>query len=200
MINFEKADKLLTSIGIYPTNIIAEPFAAGAVPRYSLEAEIDTLKFIKKLSDFNERKEKDNMPSYYGELLTNSIYNLGFLNQKKEEDKLPKKYILNKDACVCFWKDGTKTISKRQKEDDFDKEIGFLFACWQYYNKDKSRNLRKKILACIKYECMKDFLFEKFRAENKMTTEQAKKYLGKLKVEEDKKIEKKIEKHMKEGK
>ena len=93
MINFEKADKFLTSIGIYPTNIIAKSFDAGAVPRYSLEAEIDTLKFIKKLSDFNERKERDNMPSYYGELLTNRIYNLGFLKQEKEEDKLPKKYI-----------------------------------------------------------------------------------------------------------
>lgn len=106
-----------------------------------------------------------------------------FIRIDTSESKLPKKYIINENACICFWNNGEKTISKRHEEDIFDKEIGFLHACWQHYNKDKSKNLRKKILSCIKQERMKDFLFEKFRAENNMTVEQARKYLKDLKME-----------------
>lgn len=107
----------------------------------------------------------------------------------KVTSKLPERYILNENACICFWEDGTKTISKRHEDDDFDKEVGFLFACWQKYNEDKSRNLRKKILSCIKPECMKDFLFEKFRTKNEMTVEQARRYLRDLKIEDNKKAQ-----------
>ena len=141
------------------------------------------------------------------EPLTSGIWDLDHIHGiihhtgKKEEKKLPERYILNKDACICFWKDKSKTISKRHEKDEFDKELGFLFACWQHYNEDKSKNLRKKILGCIKYDHMKELLFERFRAENKMTVEQARRYLKDLKVEESKKIEKQVKKvvakHMK---
>lgn len=45
---------------------------------------------------------------------------------------LPKKYIINKDATILFWEDGTKTIVKRAKEDNYDKVKGFL---WAYFQK-----------------------------------------------------------------
>lgn len=109
----------------------------------------------------------------------------------KRANTLPKKYIINNNAAILFWADGSKTISKRNPRDEFDKEIGFLFGCWQHYNKDKSRNLRKKILDCIKQDMMKEYLFQRFRVENSMTVEEARKYLRDLKVESSNKIEKK---------
>jgi hypothetical protein len=118
-----------------------------------------------------------------------SLWGIPWVIQEKKIINLPEKYILNENACICFWEDGTKTISKRHEDDTFDKEVGFLFACWQKYNEDKSRNLRKKILSCIKPECMKDFLFEKFRGENEMTVEQARRYLRDLKIEDNKKTQ-----------
>ena len=33
------------------------------------------------------------------------------------------KYIINENATIIFWDDNTKTISKRHKEDKFDKEL-----------------------------------------------------------------------------
>lgn len=104
---------------------------------------------------------------------------------KDKETKLPKRYIINRNACICFWEEKEKTISKVHKEDvlNFDKELGFLLACWQHYNKDLSKATRKRILACIKTECMKDYLFEYFRIETKMETEKARGYLRNLKIE-----------------
>lgn len=47
--------------------------------------------------------------------------------------KLPKKYILNQDACILFWEDGTKTVVKRSKDDKQDPVKGFLWAYFQKY-------------------------------------------------------------------
>ena len=46
--------------------------------------------------------------------------------------KLPKKYIINKGATVLFWEDGTKTVVKRAKDDEYNKIMGFL---WAYFQK-----------------------------------------------------------------
>lgn len=45
---------------------------------------------------------------------------------------LPKKYIINKGATVLFWEDGTKTVVKRAKDDEYNKIMGFL---WAYFQK-----------------------------------------------------------------
>ena len=44
---------------------------------------------------------------------------------------LPKQYIINDGATILFWKDGTKTIVKRSKDEKFDKRLGFLTAYFQ---------------------------------------------------------------------
>lgn len=44
---------------------------------------------------------------------------------------LPKNYIINDGATILFWKDGTKTIVKRSKNETFDKRLGFLTAYFQ---------------------------------------------------------------------
>lgn len=45
---------------------------------------------------------------------------------------LPKKYIINKGATILFWEDGTKTVVKRAKDDEYNKIMGFL---WAYFQK-----------------------------------------------------------------
>jgi hypothetical protein len=47
--------------------------------------------------------------------------------------KLPEKYIINKGATILFWKDGTKTVVRRAKNDDYNKITGFL---WAYFQKN----------------------------------------------------------------
>ena len=69
------------------------------------------------------------------------------------------KYIINENATILFWDDGTKTISKRHKEDKFDKELGYLFA--YFYKKYKgSKASRKRVIESINYDKIKTFLFE----------------------------------------
>lgn len=94
------------------------------------------------------------------------------------------KYIINKGATIIFWTDGTKTISKRHKEDVFDKELGYLLA--YYYKKcGLSNNARKQVIDCIDFENLKTFLFWMYVKEEKTTPEKARKVLKNLKVKEN---------------
>ena len=94
------------------------------------------------------------------------------------------KYIINKNATILFWDDGTKTISKRHNEDIFDKELGFLFAYF-YKRWGGSKNSLKRIISSIDENKIKVFLIEFFMKDNSATIEQAKKYLKNLKIEEN---------------
>lgn len=49
----------------------------------------------------------------------------------KNRTELPQRYIINKGATILFWKDGTKTIVKKSKDDTYDKRLGFLTAYFQ---------------------------------------------------------------------
>ena len=99
-----------------------------------------------------------------------------------QEDVEINRYIINDGATIIFWNDGTKTISKRDQDDKFDKELGFLFAYfqkkWSY-----SRNTRKKVLSCIKENQIKEFLFEFYVKDSKQSKEKARKYLSNLVIE-----------------
>lgn len=93
-----------------------------------------------------------------------------------------KKYIINDGATIIFWSDNTKTVSKRHKDDVFDKELGFLFA--YYYKKCGLSNAsRKRVINSIDYAHIKTFLFEMFVKYSGKTPEQARKYLKNLKVD-----------------
>ncbi len=92
-----------------------------------------------------------------------------------------KRYIINEGATILFWDDNTKTISKRHEEDEFDKELGFLYA--YFYKKwGKSKTSRKKVLQCIKEDKIKDFLFEFYVKDTKQDKEKARKYLSNLDI------------------
>ena len=93
-----------------------------------------------------------------------------------------KRYIINKNATIIFWSDGTKTISKRHLDDTFDKELGFLFA--YFYKKYKGSNAsRKRVIDSINYKKIKTFLFEFYVNDSEKTYDQARKYLANLQVE-----------------
>lgn len=104
------------------------------------------------------------------------------IDMEDEKRSLPKRYIINNGATILFWNDGTKTVSKRHKEDEFDKELGFLFA--YYYKKcGLSNGARKRVIESIDYSKIKTFLFEMFVKESGYTPEKARKYLKSLKAE-----------------
>lgn len=89
------------------------------------------------------------------------------------------KYIINENATILFWDDETKTISKRHKEDRFDKELGFLYA--YFYKKYKgTKASMKRVLDCIDFKNIKVFLLEFYINDSGKSREQAKKYLSNL--------------------
>lgn len=101
---------------------------------------------------------------------------------KMVADKEVDRYIINDGATIIFWNDGSKTISKRDKKDKFDKELGFLFA--YFYGKYKgSKASMKRVLDTIDYKKIKTFLFE-FYVNNSENSdyEKARKYLSNLDV------------------
>lgn len=64
---------------------------------------------------------------------------------------LPRRYIINKDATILFWSDGTKTVVKRSKNDKYDKRLGFLTAYFQK-NCGMSKNKANKYLDNLEEE------------------------------------------------
>ena len=87
---------------------------------------------------------KEGYPLYRIELvykkpILHHIYannNLFFSPSEININNIPeiKKVIFNDPATIVYWKDGTKTVVKCQKGDDFDPEKGFAMAflkkCW----------------------------------------------------------------------
>lgn len=108
-----------------------------------------------------------------------SKYGMSFSTENEPEIE---RYIINDGATIIFWDDDTKTISKRHKEDKFDKELGFLFA--YFYKKWGDNKLaRKRVIDSIDYKKIKTFLFEFYCKDSNKTSEQARKYLENLVVE-----------------
>ena len=68
--------------------------------------------------------------------------------RKSDGNNLPKRYIINKGATILFWKDGTKTIVKRCKDDEYNKRLGFLTAYFQKHC-GMSKNKANKYLASL---------------------------------------------------
>lgn len=110
------------------------------------------------------------------------LSNFTFYTYKVKGVKDITRYIINEGATIIFWLDGTKTISKRNKDDEFDKELGFLFAYFQKRWNDQSKSSRKRVLDSIKEDYIKTFLLEFFARDNEMTLEKARGYLKNLKV------------------
>lgn len=102
---------------------------------------------------------------------------------RNNKDAEVERYIINENATILFWDDNTKTISKRHKEDKFDKELGFLFA--YFYKKYKgSKASRKRVIDSIDYKKIKTFLFEFYVNDiGEDDYNKARRYLANLKVD-----------------
>lgn len=98
-----------------------------------------------------------------------------------KEDADIEKYIINENATIIFWDDDTKTISKRDKDDEFDKELGFLYAYF-YKKYEGTKASMKRVLNCVDFKNIKTFLFEFYVVDSGKTAEQARKYLKNLEV------------------
>ena len=70
----------------------------------------------------------------YKKPILHHIYANNYLNFPLDNIPEVKKVIFNDPATIVYWKDGTKTVVKCQKGDDFDQEKGFAIAflkkCW----------------------------------------------------------------------
>lgn len=120
-----------------------------------------------------EKKEVDNMQFEYFE-----PYIPNFM-KKDYSEYLPSSYIINEGATILFYSCG-KVISKRNKNDKFDKELGFLVAFFKkWWN--GSKQSQKNVINSV--SDLKTFMFEFFVAKTEMPKEKARKYLANLKVE-----------------
>ena len=64
------------------------------------------------------------------------------------DSRMPIRWIRNGPATILFWKDGSKTIVKCNKEDEFDAQKGFLMACferWTGMSKHQISKLMEKV-------------------------------------------------------
>ena len=70
----------------------------------------------------------------YKKPILHHIYANNYLNFFPNNIPEVKKIIFNDPATIVYWKDGTKTVVKCQKDDNFDQEKGFAMAflkkCW----------------------------------------------------------------------
>lgn len=79
---------------------------------------------------------------YYNPTITNiRLTPEHLISTIKKEVKvlLPKKYIINKNACILFWENGEKTIVKRCEEDEFNPRLAFLTAFFQKYCRNEQK-------------------------------------------------------------
>ena len=72
------------------------------------------------------------------------------------------RYIINQDATILFWKDGTKTVVKRCKDDEFNPRLAFLTAFFQKYC-GMSKNKANKYLANLQVEETKNIKEKEYK-------------------------------------
>ena len=70
------------------------------------------------------------------ETTSNMSYLLGsaygkFERLSRKQPKKLQRYIINKNATILFWNDGTKRVVKRAKDEPYDKRLGFLYGYFQ---------------------------------------------------------------------
>lgn len=92
----------------------------------------------------------------------------------REKSKLPEKYIINKGATILFWEDGTKTVVKRTKDDEYNKIMGFLWAYFQKtsgLSKTKANNYLKELVDADELKAIEFIKSENFNATMSNITE-----------------------------
>lgn len=76
----------------------------------------------------------------------NSFTTSGSSNKEiAKYDITPERIIFSGMATICFWSDGSKTVSKCQEGDTYSQELGVLNCIAQKYTKQLNRTVRKLI-------------------------------------------------------
>lgn len=109
-------------------NNIPTPYSNSYTGEYGVVLGLD-IDIYNTLEPFTFMIKEDKQMNFNSINIPNMFGDRGEFRPKKE---LPKKYIINKGATVLFWEDGTKTVVKRAKDDEYNKIMGFL---WAYFQK-----------------------------------------------------------------
>lgn len=104
-------------------SIYSSTYTGNYVSVFGLDIEIDNT-----MEPFTFMIKEDKEMNFNNIKIPNMWAKGGIIPVKK----LPKKYIINRGATVLFWEDGTKTVVKRAKDDEYNKIMGFL---WAYFQK-----------------------------------------------------------------
>lgn len=94
-------------------------------------------------------KQLDYMTKYIGIPIQNqSCFNIELVRERLKENNMPEiiDVIFNEPATIVLWKDGTKTVVKCGKRDNYDKEKGLAMCIVKKINGNKGNfnNLFKK--------------------------------------------------------
>lgn len=110
-------------------NNIPTPYSNSYTGEYGVVLGLD-IDIDNRLEPFTFMIKEDKQMDFNNINIPNLLGGYGFTPRNKKN--LPKKYIINKGATVLFWEDGTKTVVKRAKDDEYNKIMGFL---WAYFQK-----------------------------------------------------------------
>lgn len=110
-------------------NNIPTPYSNSYTGEYGVILGLD-IDIDNTLEPFTFMIKEDKQMDFNNINIPNFLGGYGFTPRNKKN--LPKKYIINKGATVLFWEDGTKTVVKRAKDDEYNKIMGFL---WAYFQK-----------------------------------------------------------------
>lgn len=108
---------------------IPTPYSNSYTGEYGVILGLD-IDIDNTLEPFTFMIKEDKQMDFNNINIPNFLGDYGFTPRNKKN--LPKKYIINKGATVLFWEDGTKTVVKRAKDDEYNKIMGFL---WAYFQK-----------------------------------------------------------------
>lgn len=110
-------------------NNIPTPYSNSYTGEYGVVLGLD-IDINNRLEPFTFMIKEDKQMDFNNINIPNFLGGYGFTPRNKKN--LPKKYIINKGATILFWGDGTKTVVKRAKDDEYNKIMGFL---WAYFQK-----------------------------------------------------------------
>lgn len=110
-------------------NNIPTPYSNSYTGEYGIVLGLD-IEIDNTMEPFTFMIKEDKQMDFNNINIPNFLGGYGFTPRNKKN--LPKKYIINKGATILFWEDGTKTVVKRAKDDEYNKIMGFL---WAYFQK-----------------------------------------------------------------
>lgn len=108
---------------------IPTPYSNTYTGEYGIVLGLD-IEIDNTMEPFTFMIKEDKQMDFNNINIPNFLGGYGFTPRNKKN--LPKKYIINKGATILFWEDGTKTVVKRAKDDEYNKIMGFL---WAYFQK-----------------------------------------------------------------